>query len=395
MSPEFTEQFEAHLRSKLIPFWSRLRDEEFGGYFGKVGFDLTCYKKATKNTVQTSRILYFFSESALMLDDEECRKNADHAYTFLESHGIDSEYGGLFWSLTFSGEVEDPIKSSFAFAYGILALVSYYRLTKKEVALEHARNLYRLIELHFADTIGYREVLSSDFQSNPYEIHRFSKGEYSGEKTMNTLLHLLEAYHSLYLVDPSEELLGRIRSIQTLFLTHIRRSDKKGLAMYFDSSMNQASDYRSYGHEIEASWMVANSLCGLPSHEDDQSILSLCDELAADVYNEAFVADSLMDEIHSPKVRRRRGHWIQAEAVMGFCHAYGRNTHLTHYRDAVQTIWDFIQKHLVDKRENGEWFYVVDQDGTITEPHAVVWPWKGPYNNGRMCLTLMSNQYGI
>ena len=171
-------QAKEHLEKTIIPFWVSLKDEEYGGYYGKVGFDLTWYKKASKGSVQTSRILYFFSEAAMLLNREDCRRSADHAYQFLMHHCFDSEYGGLYWSLTYNGEIEDPVKSSFSFAYGILALTSYYCLTGKLEALQKAQELQEQEELHFADEIGYKEVFSQDFKANPNDDTRFSNGNF-------------------------------------------------------------------------------------------------------------------------------------------------------------------------------------------------------------------------
>lgn len=374
------------LQTKIVPFWQNLKDEEYGGFYAKVGYDLTCYKKATKNTVQLARILYFFSEASRIIQCPDCRRSADHAYTFLTSHSFDRVNGGLVWSSVYNGEVEDPVKSSFAFGYGILALVSYYRLTQKEEALSYALELYTLLEKHFADEIGYKEVLSEDFKANASEVHRFAKGEFGGEKTMNTLLHLLEGYHSLYLVTQSDEILSRIRAIHHLFLTNVYSKDYPGLSIYFDNALKRTSEYRSFGHEIEASWMLAHSLEGLPPHERDDDLLALCDHLAEGVYREGFTTNSIMDETHNEHVRRRRGHWSQAEAVLGFYFAWTRNPKKEYFLKGVEAIWSFIHAYIVDKRPNGEWLYVVDQDGSVTEEHAVVWPWKGPYNNGRMYL---------
>ena len=378
-------QAKEHLEKTIIPFWVSLKDEEYGGYYGKVGFDLTWYKKASKGSVQTSRILYFFSEAAMLLNREDCRRSADHAYQFLMHHCFDSEYGGLYWSLTYNGEIEDPVKSSFSFAYGILALTSYYRLTGKLEALQKAQELQELVELHFADEIGYKEVLSQDFKANPNDDTRFSKGNFGGEKTMNTMLHLLEAYHTLHQASPDAKLLQKIHMLCSLFATQVYDKERKALTIYFDGSLNKASDYRSFGHEIEASWMLSS--CAMGTHTE--YLISLCDTLVQQVYEHAYKYNSVVDETHNEKVQARRVHWVQAEAVLGFISAYERHPDKKEYLEAANGIWTFIQMHLVDQRSQSEWLYQVDEKGTVTEPHALVWSWKGPYNNGRMCMELI------
>ncbi|MFA5447032.1 MAG: AGE family epimerase/isomerase [Sphaerochaeta sp.] len=378
-----------HLRRVIIPFWKRLKDEVNGGYFGRVDFELTCLKKSAKGIVQTCRIIYFFSEAAIAFKDEELAAYADHAYRFLLSYGFDEMHGGLYWSLAYDGMVEDSTKSSFCFAYGILALTSYWRLRGDEQALQQALQLYELTEEHFGDAIGYKEVLSQDFSSDPNTAGLFAKDSFGGEKMMNTPLHLLDAYRALYQATGRPEVLKKMERIIGLFVTHIFDPTDNSLIIYFDRDMKRANTYRSYGHEIEASWMLASSVELLKESEHTPTILKICDILAHQVYQDAYRDGSVMDETHDEAVRSRRGHWIQAEAVLGFMAAYERNPESEYYRQAAETIWTFIQEYLVDKRPQGEWLYRVDASGKVTEPYAVVWPWKGPYNNGRMCLHLM------
>ncbi|HKM08463.1 MAG TPA: AGE family epimerase/isomerase [Sphaerochaeta sp.] len=370
----------------IIPFWLRMKDNEYGGFYGKVGYDLTCFKKAPKCLVQSNRILWFFSESAMLLEREDCRRASDHAYQFLSNHGFDQQDTGIFWSLSCNGEPEDMTKSSFNFAYGILALSSYYRLTGKKEVLDQALGLYSLLELHFADAYGYKEVLQKDFSEIPNEDLRFSRGDLNGERTMNTLLHLLEAYHALYQIAPDAQLARNIERICNLFLTHVYDPKRKALAIYFDNTMQPVSEYRSFGHEIEASWMLNRCAQKLP---EGAELAAIAKTLVEEAYIHAYKNNSLMDETQTPRKRRRRVHWVQAEAVMGFLSAYMNDPEHSKYMDAANSIWDFIQTNMVDTRAQSEWLYMVDENGTITEPYDIVWSWKGPYNNGRLCLELI------
>ena len=47
------EEIKKHLTEGIIPFWKGMRDDEFGGYYGFLDYDLNLDKKAivwTKNT---------------------------------------------------------------------------------------------------------------------------------------------------------------------------------------------------------------------------------------------------------------------------------------------------------------------------------------------------------
>lgn len=386
MSKQLAIEAREQLEKVIIPFWLRMKDNEYGGFYGKVGFDLTCFKKAPKCLVQSSRILWFFSEAAMLLDRDDCRRSADHAYQFISNHGFDQKNGGLYWSLSYNGEPEDMTKSSFNFAYGIVALSSYYRLTGKQEVLDQALELYKMVETHFADAYGYKEVQQNDFSAIPFEDLRFSKGDLNGERTMNTLLHLLEAYNALYQIAPDQKLASKIERICNLFSTHVYDPRRKSLAIYFDNTMKPVSEYRSFGHEIEASWMLKRCSKKLP---DDSKLSVIAKTLVEEAYAQAYRHNSLMDETHTPQMRRRRAHWVQAEAVMGFLTAYQSDPGHSEYLDAATSIWKFIQTSLVDTRAQSEWIYMVDESGTIVEPYDIVWSWKGPYNNGRLCMELI------
>lgn len=44
----FAKEIEEELTQKLIPFWENLRDEENGGYYGYMGYDLAVQKDYEK-----------------------------------------------------------------------------------------------------------------------------------------------------------------------------------------------------------------------------------------------------------------------------------------------------------------------------------------------------------
>ena len=71
------------LDGTILPFWLGLRDEENGGFYGYLDFDLNLDKKAEKGCILNSRILWFFSESAMLTPRPDLRDAADHAFRFL------------------------------------------------------------------------------------------------------------------------------------------------------------------------------------------------------------------------------------------------------------------------------------------------------------------------
>ncbi|MDA6840355.1 N-acylglucosamine 2-epimerase, partial [Escherichia coli] len=65
-------------------------------------------------------------------------------------------------------------------------------------ALELAKSLQQIIETHCTDEYGYLEAFTRDFK--PESNEKLSENGVMAEKTMNTLLHVFEAYTELYRV---------------------------------------------------------------------------------------------------------------------------------------------------------------------------------------------------
>ena len=192
----FAEEIQSHLTQKIIPFWSGLKDEKYGGFYGYLGYDLTLNRQAVKGCILNSRILWFFSNACLLLGDDSLLADAKHAYEFLKEHCIDPENGGVYWSLTYDGRPEDTTKHTYNQAFAIYALSSYYDASKDAQALELALSLYQIVEQKCRDAYGYMEAF--DIRFAPVENDKLSENGVMAEKTMNTLLHVFEAYTELY-----------------------------------------------------------------------------------------------------------------------------------------------------------------------------------------------------
>ena len=194
----FQDEVRKELTEHIIPFWKGLRDEEYGGYYGYLSYELKLNKKAIKGCILNSRILWFFSNAYLLLGDESLLAEARHAYEFMTRFCLDREYGGIFWSLNYDGTVFDSTKHTYNQAFAIYALSSYYDASGDEEALKEAQALQKIIEEKCTDAIGYLEAFKADF--SPESNEKLSENGVMAEKTMNTLLHVLEAYTELYRV---------------------------------------------------------------------------------------------------------------------------------------------------------------------------------------------------
>ncbi|MFA6846094.1 MAG: AGE family epimerase/isomerase [Sphaerochaetaceae bacterium] len=353
-------EFEQQLTQTIAPFYQRLKDDEYGGYYGRVDHTLALYRKTTKNMVQNSRILWFFSQMAKRYAKDNYEVYALHALDFLLSHGLDSKAQGVFWSLSYAGEVEDGAKNTFCQAYAILALVGYYEAFGNERSLDLAKRLQLFIEEHLADNWGYTETM----------------GNIGSIKTLPTLLHLLEAYTALYKNVKDEQTRKYLEKNLDIWKKKILRGKADHLALQFTCHMEPLDGPISFGHELEATYLLdqAYQALGLP-----------CPTLT-EVLARSALRDGLIDgHLCYRSTDRRAVHWVQCEGIMGFFHAY-RKTGDPQFLQACETIWEYTKSHLIDQRNGGEWLY----DDT-DHNKDIVSPWKGPYNNGRLCLTMEAN----
>ncbi len=378
------EAMRAHLTQGILPFWQGLRDTKHGGYYGLVDQRLRTHRMAPKGCILNSRILWFFSSAALALGEDSLVPYAKHAFDFLSSF-IDAQNGGLFWADNYRGKPMDLTKHTYNQAFGIYALSAYYRLTKDESALSLAMSIYGLIESRMRDELGYLEAFDSSFR--PVSNEKLSENDVMALKTMNTLLHVLEAYTGLYAVTQDERVGQSLRGALDMVDARLYSAEKRRLEVFFDREWNPLLDMQSFGHDIEASWLIDEAAKQVCTPEEQAVWADKTLALARAVLERAYTPDGLLNESVDGRIDRTRVWWVQAEAVVGFANAYQKSGEPA-FLDAAQGVWQYIQRAMVDPRPGSEWFWSRESDGSVT-PKPIVEPWKCPYHNGRMCMELM------
>lgn len=381
------EEIKDQLVSSIIPFWKNLRDDEFGGYYGYMGYNLKLDKKAEKGCILNSRITWFFSNAYTLLKDESLLKEADHGYAFLKDHCIDKENGGIYWSMNYDGTPLDTTKHTYNQAFCIYALSSYYEASGKKEALDLAKQLFHMIEEKCTDDQGYLEAFTRDFQ--PESNEKLSENGVLAEKTMNTLLHVLEAYTELYRVSKDEQVKEKLKWIMDVFADKVYNPKLKRQEVFFDKNYNSIIDLHSYGHDIETAWLMDRSLEILDDDAYTNRLSPITKALTENIYKVAFDGHSLSNECDKGVVDTNRVWWVQAETVIGFLNGYEKDPSKTEYKEAAEATWQFIKDYVIDKRPGSEWFWLVRQDGTPVEGEPIVEPWKCPYHNGRMCMEII------
>jgi mannobiose 2-epimerase len=383
------KEVEGNLKENLLPFWAeKVSDSINGGFYGRVDASGKVYPGEDKGGILNARILWTFSSAFRVLGDTVYLRMAKREKDYIMNHFIDNKYGGAYRSVTAQGEPSDTRKQTYTQAFFIYALAEYYRATGEMNALEAAKNIYRLFEKYALDPEynGYFEVFTRDWKrTNDRLIGETSEKD---EKSMNTHLHVLEAYAGLYRVWPDAKLAVRLRSLIDMFLNNIINKNTAHLNCFFDRQWNSTSETDSYGHDIESSWLLyeAAKLLDDPTLEERVKSESMKIVKAA---SEGLQPDgSMIYETNrsTGHVNNERSWWVQAEAVTGYLNAYELTGDDNYLQRSVKC-WQYINGHLVDNK-NGGWFSTVSNtEGKGTGDKAGFW--ICPYHNSRMCLEVI------
>jgi cellobiose epimerase len=393
MKPDFNklkEEVQIELLQHILPFWmERMVDFNYGGFYGRMNGHNKVLPHAPKGAILNARILWTFSSAALHLNNDRFEVFADRARQYILKHFFDAEYGGTYWSLQADGTPADTKKQIYSQAFFIYALVEYFRLTNDKVCLEKAIELFQLIEKHSfdAEKNGYFEAFDREWHL--LDDLRLSDKDANEKKTMNTHLHILEAYTNLFRVYQNAFLGKQLRNLIELFLDKIIHPETHHLDLFFDENWVCKSTLISYGHDMEASWLLYEAAEVL----GDKALLvkvKTAALLIASAAMEGLQPDgSIINEKNTAtgQVDTNRDWWPQAESTVGYFNAWQLSGD-TQYAHLALLNWDFIRQNLLD-RDTGEWFWAVKANGEVDRENDKAGFWKCPYHNSRMCLELI------
>lgn len=382
---EVTEELEGN----ILPFWmNKMTDRERGGFYGRISGEDVLMPDEPKGAILNARILWTFSAAYRLLKKPEYLATATRAKRYLLDFFYDKQFGGIYWSVDCEGNPLDTKKQIYALGFAIYGLSEYARATGDEEALEYAIRLFEVIEKYSfdAEKNGYVEALTRDWQ--PIADMRLSDKDENEKKTMNTHLHILEPYANLYRVWKDGRLKTQLKNLIELFVTKILDTQTYHLNLFFEDDWTNKYHLISYGHDIEASWLIHEAALVL----GDETVLKQIEPVIvriARAADEGLNADGSMTyERFTDKgeTDRELHWWVQAENVVGHLNLY------QHFGDeeALSTAlrcWQFIKDKLID-RENGEWYWSRFADGSINRNDDKAGFWKCPYHNGRMCLEI-------
>ncbi|MEN2400502.1 AGE family epimerase/isomerase [Flavobacterium sp. MC2016-06] len=386
------KQLKSELSAELdaiLKYWAKHTvDNQNGGFIGQIDFNDHLIANAEKGSVLNARILWTFSASYQVTKNESHKTIATRAFDFLSKHFYDSEFGGLFWSINVDKTPKDTKNQIYALAFAIYGLSEYYAISKDDKALEIAINLYLQIQKYSYDPVnkGYLEAFTRDWK--PIEDLRLSDKDANEKKTMNTHLHIVEAYANLFKVWKDKTLQSDIIELLETIEKHFINTKTGHLRLFFDENWVEKPDVISYGHDIEAAWLLLQ--CAEIS--ENETLIANYKKHAiqiAEVTQEGLDSDGGLWYEFDPekdKLIAEKHWWVQAEALIGFYNAY-QLTGNEKFLNIVYNNWKFIKKHIIDQ-ENGEWFWGIYHDNSLIEKDKAGF-WKCPYHNGRACLELM------
>ena len=383
----FIEEVKSELVNHIIPFWNALKDEENGGFYGFVGNDHVLDKKADKGVILNSRILWFYSTCYAVLKDEKCLEMAKQAFDFAKNHCIDYEDGGVYWMLDYKGNPADTMKHTYNIAFAIYALSAYYNAVGDKEALELAEKLFEDIEKNTLDEYGYREAFSKEWELVSNDA--LSENGLQADKTMNTILHLIEGYTELYIANKSEKVAERLRFLLGQMKEKVYDPERTALKVFFNTKLELIGDIHSYGHDIEATWLMDRACDALGDEALKQEFCEMNLKISRNIQKIALDNGGVNNERDKTEIDKTRIWWVQAESVVGFINAY-QHSGDKEFLNSAKTVWEYIKENVVDKDPRGEWHWEVSYENKPGSSREIAGPWKCPYHNGRMCLEVIS-----
>ena len=387
---QLKQELKEELTHNILPFWmEKMTDDKNGGYYGQMTGRNHLVPNAPKGGILNARIMWTFSSAALHFKNPLYTQYAKRARDYAFEYFFDTENGGTYWMLNADGTPADTKKQIYSQAFFIYALVEYYRVTNDAACLDKAIDLFRLIEKYSFDTAqnGYFEAYSKDWVL--LEDLRLSEKDANEKKTMNTHLHILEAYTNLYRVWKNEDLAKQLKNLIEIFLNKIINSETHHLDLFFDENWDCKSTLFSYGHDIEAAWLLEEAAVVLGNAETLKQVRGVVVKVADAAAEGVQPSGSIVNEKNSATghVDANCDWWPQAEAMVGFYNAYELSKDEAYAKKTIAT-WEFVKENIIDTKD-GEWHWSVSLAGEIDKANDKAGFWKCPYHNGRMCLELM------
>jgi mannobiose 2-epimerase len=387
---DWSQRIERELRGNILPFWiAHTVDAQNGGFYGALSNDLRVLNDVPRSAVLCARVLWTYAAAYRLYGDPAYLRTSRHAYDYLTHTFWDSDYGGVYWTVDAAGRPVNDRKHVYAQAFSIYGLAEYYRATGDAESLKLAQELFHLVERHSFDAINQGNVECRGRAWEAVDDMRLSAYEPNCSKSMNTILHVMEAYCNLLRAWDEAELRVKLVGLVRVFLEHVIDPHTHHLQLFFDDEWHRLPPAAlSFGHDIEASWLLVEAAEVL----GDKALLAQARDaaiaIAGAVYREALNPDgSFVHEVHEGQRDADKHWWEHAEAVVGLYNAYQLSAH-DEFAQAAYKCWEYIERHFVD-RAHGGWFKILDSQGRPHDHHKAG-PWECPYHHARACFEMLA-----
>ncbi len=379
-----------HELANILNYWTKNSiDQQYGGFVGRINHFNEVVEKSPKGIILNSRILWTFSAASNHYQNDNYLIEANRAYNYLREYFQDGTNKGVFWEVNHLGEPLTKRKQTYAQAFTIYALSEYYKYSKNEEALSWALELFEVLEAKTKDKKlgGYIEAFDKDWKL--IEDMRLSNKDLNAPKTMNTHLHILEAYTTLFEVNNNPKVGSALKGLIELFLEKFI-SENGHFTLFFSKDWKKLSQEASFGHDIETAWLLIHAARTLNDTNYIKKTEALSIKIADTFLKEALDKDfGVLNAINlqTNEIDYDKHWWPQAEAVVGLLYVWQITTE-EKYRSTAKQIWNFIRNKIIDNTK-GEWFFRVNREGIPYPDENKIGPWKCPYHNSRTCIEII------
>lgn len=450
MDKAFYDSVRQELVNDILPYWEKYaRDSKSGGFYSVIdNNNVQSDSSGGRSIVMASRYLWTYSKAARLLKDDHYLEMADYAFDAINRDYFDKEYGGFFWSVNKDGTPCVSKKQVYGEAFAIYGISEYAAAVRElrakraesearsSIIMGRALAVFTMLEHHARDCQGllcnpclrsnprgydegkreiasqateegriamtgfggYIEALAQDW--SPTADLKLSEKDIDCAKSMNTNLHVLEAYTALHknlaVVHPKDDALrslirDALRDLIRVMIKHIVLSDGH-LGVYFNMDWSRIGSEISFGHDIEASWLLQEAAEEAGDEALIEEVRPAAIRIAEVSLREGYDKDTggfdnTMIDGHKDTTRVW---WNQGEAINGFYYAY-LMTGKKEFADAMQNVWHWIMDKQRDK-QNGEWYQEVSKDGIPNLSLPKGGNWKTAYHNARCCMNVGSRE---
>ena len=323
-----------------------------------------------------------------------------HGVAYLSQVLWDKQYGGFYWGLDDHGKVSTQFgegKHMYGISFCVYALAAAYRVTRDPATLALAQRAFEWNEQHAHDDVngGYYEWLTragEPMLARPgASTATFQYGADSpvGYKSMNTHIHLLEAYTELYGVWKDPLLCRRVEELLQIVRDKIA-VQPGAMNLYFTPTWQAVPDHDSYGHDVEVTYLLEEAAEAIGEGADPRTLAvsrMLTDHALAYGWDReaggffrsgAFVGkpDDLLKEW-----------WVEMEGLNALLQLHARyHLETDLYWRAFQRQWTYIQRYQVDGQYRGEYGLVRPDTQPLSGDKGSMW--KAAYHETRALLNV-------